>query len=227
MRGLVLGVLMFLMAACAPQPADSTCPPPDQVRQMLETAGEMAGQAIPLKPITAIEFSGAMKLCRSDPTAVLCKGAPGRMPVLADVVAADAKVRADFEYRSDFLQYGEDDVWVKKTSCGDCEDYAMTVAETLAEAGIGGQYMALILWLPTPYIAHATLVVLTDNGPFEVGVGPTETPHPFDVKEGQRMALLPFDGSGHAYAINGGSAVVFAIDDKDGLYVVLTPVDNN
>jgi thymidine kinase len=37
--------------------------------------------------------------------------------------------RNEFEYRSDDLQFG-DDVYQDNTVCGDCEDYALTLAKS-------------------------------------------------------------------------------------------------
>ncbi len=134
-------------------------------------------------------------LCRQAPSAVACSGGAGRKPTLAEVQAADTKLRMEFTYRTDRAVFGTGDHYSHAALCGDCEDFALVLSERLKAGGAGGPHMGLIVWQNSPYTMHATLLVDTiDAGQVEVGVGPAETPHPMDWKKGIRIATLWMDG---------------------------------
>ncbi|AXQ68576.1 peptidase [Caulobacter phage CcrPW] len=126
---------------------------------------------------------------------MICAGGPGKALASADVISIDLEMRKQFEYRDDKLRTGNADFWDNDTLCGDCEDYALTLAERLHKAGQGGDRMILMMWSPGIGLAHATLLVETaDQGWYEVGVGAAETPAPYDSTRGDRFGGIRMDG---------------------------------
>ncbi len=142
-----------------------------------------------------LDVSAYDVLCWRQPSAVVCSGGAGGKLAFSEIWAIDSAVRADFSYRSDMRLYGREDFWTIDRTLGDCEDYALRVSEELHSAGEAGDNMALILWMPEPEIAHATLLVETkDGGQVELGVGRFERPHQIDWDEGDRVAVLWMNG---------------------------------
>jgi len=207
MRRSLLAVLAatFLSACQAAEPAVSAASPvpvslavgcPDLTPDMVMRALAEAKSAEPDASVTAIEYSEIEELCRTSPKAVICAGGKGKTLTLAQVVTVDTTFRAEFQYLSDYTQFGKADHWINLGTCGDCEDYALTLSERLHRAGASGASMRLLLWLPAPGQAHATLLVETaDAGLVEVGVGEGETPAKMDWSVGTRVIAFPMDGS--------------------------------
>lgn len=136
----------------------------------------------------AVDFSELVDFCKIESDAVLCSGHRGATLPLATVLKLDNSFREVFQYRSDFQLYGKQDWWVGYTTCGDCEDYALTMSEILADAGEGGEHMALSLETinGTP---HATLLVDTsDAGKYEISVG-SRPPFPYAVYDRRDMTI--------------------------------------
>lgn len=189
---ILASALIALLLSCAPNPVFSTCPvlpAVDAVRAVERSAGEQD-----FTPISAISVEAFTAFCRRKPTALICSGGPGVALSSDEVVAIDAVLRKEFEYRDDLTRTGEADVWDDNTVCGDCEDYALTLASRLHRAGQGGANLILMLWSPSPGSAHATLLVeTTDKGWYEVGVG-DGTPAPYYAALGVRFAGIRLDG---------------------------------
>lgn len=142
----------------------------------------------------ALDITDANRFCTDTPKAVLCSGRPGKALTFEEVVRIDAKLRADFHYASDQARWGKTDYWSNATLCGDCEDYALTLSERLADAGEGGKDLALMLWSPGGVAGHATLLVLTaDSGVVEIGVNAGEEPHVYGA-EPVRLGMIVMDG---------------------------------
>jgi predicted transglutaminase-like cysteine proteinase len=184
-------VLLFIAS-----PAHAKCPPltTHQVTVLKQVERE---QAAPQKALTAIDIASFTDFCRVKTKALLCAGGLGAKLTLAQVNAIDTVFRNEFEYRDDDVQYGSN-VWNDAAVCGDCEDYALTLANRLHAGGEGGGYMALMIWSPFQGAGHATLIVDTaDAGLVEVGTGPaaTESARPFDVTRGARFAYIVMDGN--------------------------------
>ncbi|UTC29827.1 putative transglutaminase-like cysteine peptidase [Bajunvirus bajun] len=143
-----------------------------------------------------MEVGDIERFC-NDPTvsSVLCAGGGDAALPLEQVVRIDAALRAKFYYTPDDLMFGKEDYWSSNTVCGDCEDYALTVAEMLHTAGQGGSKMALMIWAPGGTSGHATLLVETaDAGVVEIGVGVYETPMPFQETRPVRLGSVLMDG---------------------------------
>jgi predicted transglutaminase-like cysteine proteinase len=193
---LFAGLLAALVLAIAP-PAYAKCPPlkPKEVVALKQVEREEIAAAKTPSQMNGISIAPLTSFCKLKPKALICAGGIGTTLTLAQVRAVDAVFRAAFEYRSDDVQYG-DDVWNDATVCGDCEDYALTIASRLHAAGEGGGSMALMVWSPATGGAHATLVVDTaDAGLVEIGTGPaSEGPHTFDPKNGRRFGFIVLDG---------------------------------
>lgn len=206
LRYALLGLLALLGACSAPATApddtsaqppppaavSSPCPPMnDKQKQIVEEEGKAA--LVPLERINlhpAIAISDYVRYCGDAAGSILCMKTPGRLLTLAEVTEVDARLRSRFEYRSDLAMYGQD-FWLGDTLCGDCEDYALTLASWLRAAGAGSEGMWLMIWAPSPETGHATLVVETaDAGTVEIGVSYDETPHPFDDAKGERFASI-------------------------------------
>jgi predicted transglutaminase-like cysteine proteinase len=186
-----------LVSASAP-PALAHCPPMTALQQKILAYMTFLDAGEPVNPAErsqwGISAEDLTPFCKREPKAVLCAGGGGRKLTFAEVTRIDAKVRADFEYRYDEVQYGSDDRWAIGVSCGDCEDYALTVSEALHAAGEAGGSMRLMLWL-APFGLHATLVVDTaDAGVVELGVNPGEEPARLDPSRGRRFATVRMDG---------------------------------
>lgn len=194
MRVFAAAFAAFLLFFAAP--AAAKCPPltTHQIAVLRQVEHEQAG---PQQALIAIDVASFDGFCRVKPKALLCAGGIGTKLTLAQVSAIDAVFRHEFEYRDDDVQYGSD-VWNDAAVCGDCEDYALTLANRLHAGGEGGEDMALMIWSPYPGAGHATLIVDTaDAGLVEVGTGPaaTESPHPFDPSQGARFGYIVMDGA--------------------------------
>lgn len=189
----LLGILLaFGITLSSAQPSHAACPPPDVMRAMKSEKAWTEGHR---EKGYALEFSDFYKFCGRHQEAVLCAGGAGRDLTLAEVQAVDARVRASFEYQDDIIQYNLPDYWAINQLCGDCEDFSLVMSEELAKAGEAGPSMGLVLWFPTDYDGHATLVVKTsDAGYVEIGVGPIETPATIDWMKGRRLAVIWMDG---------------------------------
>ena len=182
---------------------------------------EMPVDTSTLHPTTtpAIAFDDFPRLCKDHPDAVICAGSlSDKRLTFAEVVKIDAKLRAHFRYRSDDATAGRSDYWRHWTTCGDCEDYALTLSELLARSGEGGAHMGLqFMFVPilpddlgdpnaqVMWGAHATLWVdTTDKGTVEVSVG--YPPQRLVYGYGVRLGMIPMDGSRKALGF--GQAVV-------------------
>lgn len=144
-----------------------------------------------------IDYTGLVTFCREAPDAVLCTGHPGAELTKAEVTQIDHRLRAEFQYRSDSQLYHMDDKWVDYTICGDCEDYALTLSEMLADNGEGGAHMALSMETVEDGDGHATLLVDTsDAGQLEVSVGDGGEPQPL-FKYIRRAGFMVMDGKRH------------------------------
>lgn len=183
---------------CAPVLAD--CPPltPAEVARGAELA-----HAPESTNTQAIDVRGFKVFCppgRHPNAPLLCTGGTGGKLSLTQVRLIDLSLRMQFQYRDDYIQYGpqSDDLWRAGVLCGDCEDYALTLADRLYAAGEGGPFMRLAIWFPSGVGAHATLLIeTTDAGVVEAGVGPisTEGPLPYNPTRGRRFATIRFDGA--------------------------------
>lgn len=184
--------LAALLISCAPTPAHSHCPPLPPVGAV--RAGALSAIPQDFAPISAISTVAFYNFCHKQPAALICAGGSGVALPSAEIVAIDTALRAEFDYRDDFIRTGETDVWDDNTVCGDCEDYALTLASRLHRAGQGGTHLILSMWSPSPGAAHATLLVETaDKGWYEIGVG-RGTPAPYDAALGVRFAGIRMDG---------------------------------
>lgn len=206
--GLSAAILLAFSSCAVPSPVLAHCPP--------LTAAQIARSQLPthlvIQASNAIDVSSLAKFCGSGDgqQAVLCTGGGSGKLTLAEVKAVDAAIRSGFEYRDDFVAFGPDgaDRWQTNTLCGDCEDYALTVSDALHRAGEGGASMSLMLWLPSPTSAHATLLVQTsDAGVVEISVGEGGEPKPYDPTLGERFAAIRMDG-GHLIETLGGKQTV-------------------
>jgi hypothetical protein len=167
--------------------------------------------------VTGINIGSVKSLCKVKPKSLICAGGLGTRLTLAQVNAIDTVFRGEFEYRSDELQFG-DDVYQDNAVCGDCEDYALTLARRLNAGGQGGAFMALMFWSPFRGAAHATLIIETaDAGVVEIGTGPaaSEGAHPFDPTRGKRFGYIVLDGQRMmtlfpGYTLNGDRSAVEA-----------------
>lgn len=158
-------------------------------------------------PAVSVIGVSEVALCRNRPRAVLCRGNGDRGGALSieRIREIDLSLRAEFHYVSDEVLHGRPDWWTNDRTCGDCEDYALILSERLSRAGQPGSSMALIAWAPTPYTAHATLLVTAANGAiYEIGVGPSETPVAMDWTRGRRAAFMPMDGARTWYLLARG-----------------------
>jgi predicted transglutaminase-like cysteine proteinase len=201
-------------------PASAGCPTLGDSKQIADRA-EAVMEIAPHK-FDHIVMTDFYAFCRRAPTAVLCRGSQGNALSLEEVRSIDAKVRADFEYRDDYVQYGISDVWTNDRLCGDCEDYALLVSERLAQAGQGGAKMGLVVWLPTEYTAHASLIVETaDAGWVEINVGQGQTPQPLNWKLGRRLGVIWMDGQQKISAPPTGQRTKIVKRSGDVLLMVL------
>lgn len=174
---------------------DRGCPKLTPIEAIRKAIEDRAGGAPSETP--QLDVSDFGPFCERSPQAVLCAGnVTNRRLTAQDVMRIDLQLRADFEYRGDYTTYGSWDRWRNNVTCGDCEDYALTLAERLAAAGQDGRAMSLMIWMPSPEGAHATLLVETaDRGLLEVGVGPSEVALPYRAEIGWRFAIMPMDGA--------------------------------
>lgn len=201
MRMIILALCAALLgcgsAAAPPAPPPYRCPPltfMQQVRAPIAQAQIAANEGVIL---TGITYTASFaEFCRFNALSVACAGGAGRKLTLVEVDSIDRSLRARFEYRDDVVQYGRTDPWMSGVTCGDCEDYALTLADDLHRAGAGGDSLRLMLWSPQPGAGHATLLIETaDAGLIEVGVNWNETPRAYDPNRGVRFTTLRFDGS--------------------------------
>lgn len=194
MRLLAAAIAAIVLFHAGPAGGEPTCPPltPVQRARVVEEAQKPAGPVI-----SGLDVSGFREMCRVQPAKVLCRGGQGGMPTISTVRAADAALRIVFEYRSDFVEYGVDDKWRSGVVCGDCEDYALALADRLHTVGVGGQFMWLDVMTTAPTLGHATLLVQTsDAGVVEVSVGAGGEPTLYDPHRGfpARYGSMRLDG---------------------------------
>lgn len=203
----IVALLSALVLACAPLSADAAYRPAPPVCSEPIFKAQVVSEAVTASTppdLTTVKANtyqlqeNTAEFCRDFPKATLCRGhtvwGPGKL-TLREVTQIDQGLRASFRYVSDDVLYKEDDHWATNVSCGDCEDYALTLSERLASAGQAGSEMSLMLWFPLPGAAHATLLVQTaDAGTIEVGVGDGGKPAPMDWSYGIRVAYMPMDG---------------------------------
>lgn len=189
MRILAAILASLLVLGCAPAAAE--CPPIAKVDAV--RAGAVNPTISPSR-VAAINVYELAFFCRRAPQALICAGGPGKALTPYEIITADLVLRQRFEYRDDKVRTGHADFWDNSALCGDCEDYALTLAERLHKAGQGGDRMILMMWSPGIGLAHATLLVETTAGWYEVGVGASETPAPYDATRGDRFGGIRMDG---------------------------------
>jgi predicted transglutaminase-like cysteine proteinase len=194
MRLLAAAIAAIALFHAGSAGGEPTCPPftPAQHARAVEEANSKPGEVI-----VGLDVSGFKEMCLAQPTTVLCRGGQGGMPTIATVRLADAALRAVFEYRSDYVEYGVTDRWRAGAVCGDCEDYALALAERLHVVGVGGKFMWLDVMTTSPTLGHATLLVQTsDAGVVEVSVGAGGEPALYDPRRGfpNRYGSMRLDG---------------------------------
>ncbi|MBI1313674.1 hypothetical protein GC176_20470 [bacterium] len=146
----------------------------------------------------SIDYSAFADLCKASPAAVVCVGTRGGgLLTFSQVKAIDDAYRPRFRYRDDLTLHAPLDDWYDNwTTCGDCEDYALTLSELLARAGQAGDHMDLqfmLINVDKGWYAHATLWVRTsDRGIVEVDVN--DRPRPLRWSEGVREGFIRMDG---------------------------------
>ncbi|ARB14258.1 hypothetical protein Ccr5_gp040c [Caulobacter phage Ccr5] len=124
----------------------------------------------------------------------LCEVRKGQKLAFSEVFEQDKALRSTFQYTSDRMMYQQGDFWAENAFCGDCEDYALTLARRLADAGAGGDTMWLEIWNPNWIGGHASLVVATaDRGEVEINVWKGGEPAPF-VATPVRLGRIALDG---------------------------------
>ena len=159
----------------------------------------------------SMQFVDFKDFCKRTPAAVLCIGHSGRKMKWTEVAQIDAVLRARFQYRDDQDTHHVEDYWSNWSVCGDCEDYALTLSEMLAQAGEDGWYMRLtfetILYETASGMrsfGHAALFVETaDAGMIEVDVSDpprvpsksshVEFPEAYVRMDGNRV-VVPMEG---------------------------------
>lgn len=128
-----------------------------------------------------IEIGQIVQFCAKNHENPLCEPISGRKMTLAEANAVDSWLRSQFEYTDDDLTHGTSDFWDGDTVCGDCEDYALTLALYLAKKGQAGPSMWLAVGYPGWIGGHATLLVDTsDYGVVEYTVGGTPGANVYD-----------------------------------------------
>lgn len=209
---LLILTLAISLLCCAPKPAEppasaaaaskpaalvlptSPCGPLTTAQLQRQAELELHPPQLTGKYPEVIDITDFDHLCQRE-RSLICTGGPGRKLTRAEVVAVDQAMRAVYDPRDDAVQFGLTDYWTALTLCGDCEDYALGLAERLHRAGAAGQTMRLVVWAPEPDYAHVTLAIDTaDAGEIEVGVLPTDMPQPIDWKKGVRFATIRLDG---------------------------------
>lgn len=150
---------------------------------------------------STINFEAFGVFCGRAPQAVLCVGHPGGRLLLSVVRHIDEIFLTNFKYRTDVQIYNKDDYWANWSVCGDCEDYALTMSELLAQAGEGGSFMRLEI-MRIGEFGHATLLVETINaGVWEIGVDMPMLP--YNPKTYTREMSIRMDGKRHPIAHRG------------------------
>lgn len=76
------------------------------------------------------------------------------------------KINLNTEYRTDLIQYGVPEFWVKAGRYGDCEDYALAKREALLQAGWDKDKLGLCVCYMQSGEGHCVLWVDTDKGSF-------------------------------------------------------------
>lgn len=148
-----------------------------------------------------LEFNDLRRFCAETPSYVLCRGSAGGRLSIRRVIEIDQRLRARFQYRSDFDVWGVSDRWTGFAYEGDCEDYVLTLSEMLAGEGEGGKYMSMSLLLVPDALSghmlngHATLLVETsDFGVVEIGVRDSERPASLTDEGRYRLVAITMDG---------------------------------
>lgn len=142
-----------------------------------------------------VDIRAFADLCKRVPQAVACAGSKGhRLLTFSQVANVDSELRSVFAYRDDRTTSGKDDSYDNWTICGDCEDYALTLAELLSASDQS------VMWLQFELLCdaqdcggHATLWVLTlDRGIVEVDVN--GSPRAPDPNEGHWECVILMNG---------------------------------
>jgi predicted transglutaminase-like cysteine proteinase len=177
----------LLMTACAPIHCQ-TEPPEPRI--------SIADALPPPPPGTVrLQINDFRPFCRREPDAVICAGRDGVRLTLDQIRSVDATLRAEFRYVADDAQYGVEDYWTNNRREADCEDYALMLAERMADAGASGASMKLVIWVTPTGGGHATLAIMSqDDGEYEIGVGRLEVPRPMDWNYGYRHGYIVMDG---------------------------------
>lgn len=120
--------------------------------------------------------------CRAEPGHVICSRLSGRAPALAELQRIDMRLRLAF--RRDEAMEGR---WSTGTR-GVCLTFALELADRLAKAGVGSDYITLAAGRADGE-AHATLIVRADDGRlYEMGDGRDELPSLYDPDRYERVA---------------------------------------
>lgn len=144
----------------------------------------------------AVEITPIRRFCAKNRENPICTPISGRKLTLAEANAVDSWLRSQFTYTSDVLMHGDDDFYDDNTVCGDCEDYALTLARYLAKKGQAGSAMWLAIWYPDWEGGHATLIIDTeDYGLAEYTVGGTPGANLYDPEhQPVRLGTIQMDG---------------------------------
>lgn len=197
-------VLTFALATCGP-----TLAPAATLGPMLNIACPAdSGKTMPGGPANPadflVNFGELAGFCQRTPLAALCAGTNGtKLISSADLIRIDANFRGDFRYCSDPRLYGQIDRWVNWTLVGDCEDYALTMAELLAREGVTGDDLQLVVGTQKAGEKHAMLRVRTTSGWWLTGVGGMGLPGPESEFSFRQEVLIPMDGKHKAYPLPG------------------------
>ncbi|AXQ68245.1 peptidase [Caulobacter phage CcrBL10] len=190
------------------------------------------GHCPPVKPIVAsgdekrdyggkveVSIDGITDFCQKFTENPLCKAKTGRKLTFSEVLAQDSALRSHFTYVSDDILYQRSDFYAENGFCGDCEDYALTLAHRLSDAGADGTSMWLEIWNPAWIGGHATLLVQTsDKGMIEIGVG--DPPEPYTGGP-VRLGRIQMDGKlevqlyeGVKFIRRGGDTILSKADTR-------------
>lgn len=169
--------------------------------------------------IQSIDLGQVEVYCSIYPQAVPCDGHKGRMLPLRTVTAVDARLRAQFRYQSGTVVVG-----AYRGTRGNCQDYAWTLSERLAEAGEDGRYMWEVSMVQCDpgskprCAAHDRLRVLTERGPVDVDtIGPPSPPR----DDGVAFATMQEDGNQLLVPSIGFVQTLTSVDMTDGAEAAL------
>lgn len=208
LRSLLLAASILVLGACHTEPAAKVvdplppsvkippkCPKRPPAEQILVEKAQNVARKVDFGEKVVVSIGQIEVFCKNNPQSLICAGHPGGKLTLDAVRRVDADLRGRFEYTDDDLMFGTDDWWNDNTVCGDCEDYVLTLARMLGDAGQAGEAMQLAIWVPYWGGGHATLLVDTsDAGTQEISVGVGGAPQPYDVSRPVRLARVRMDG---------------------------------